>query len=195
MHDLFRFQSAGLPVPKTLFPQSETDANTIVRELGFPIVAKEDRSRQGKEIHLLKTKKELQEFLQRVASPHKNLSTFSYEFQEFIPADFDVRVLVIGGKVVGAIERRSPIPGEFRHNVSLGAVAREIEISAEMKRQALEAARVLHYEFAGVDFITNKNTGEAYLLEVNRSPGFEGFMKATGIDVPERLMSFFALHL
>lgn len=193
MHDLFRFQSAGLPVPKTLFPHGKTYAASIARELGFPIVAKEDRSRQGKEIHLLKNEKELQKFLALTASKQKNLATFSYEFQEFIPADFDVRVLVIGGKVVGAIERRSPIPGEFRHNVSLGAVAREIEISPTMKRQALKAASVLRYEFAGVDFITNKNTGKAYLLEVNRSPGFEGFMKATGIDVPMRLMNFFKL--
>jgi glutathione synthase/RimK-type ligase-like ATP-grasp enzyme len=60
-----------------------------------------------------------------------------------------------------------------------------------MRRLALKAARILQFEFAGVDFITHKKTGQMYLLEVNRSPGFEGFMKATGRDVPLELMKFF----
>ena len=56
---------------------------------------------------------------------------------------------------------------------------------------ALAAACTLDYQFAGVDFITNRNTGKTYILEANRSPGFTGFMKATGIDVPIEVMRFF----
>lgn len=190
MYDLVCFERAGLPVPKTIF-SDQMSAGFIENELKFPLVAKEDRSRQGKNVYLLKDNKELNDFIKKNSVDQKTLDTPTYQFQEFIPAEFDVRVIVIGGKVIGAIKRQSRDPSEFRHNISLGGTATEIKISEEMERMAILAAKSLNFEFGGADFITNKLTGEIFMLEVNRSPGFEGFMTATGIDVPMKLMQFF----
>lgn len=191
MHDLFKFKLEGLAVPKTIFPQGSAGAGEICAELDFPIVAKENRSRFGENVHLLKNKKELSSFLGKVKYNKKNLDTPLYKFQEFIPADFDMRIIVIGGKIIGAIERRSTRQGEFRHNLSLGGTAKQIEISGDSKAMAVKAAKILNYQFAGVDLITNKHTGKTYIIEVNRSPEFKGFVQATGIDVPLELMKFF----
>ena len=146
-------------------------------------------------MNLIKDRAELQAFLKKVRAPKKTLDTPTYQFQEFIPADFDVRVIVIGGKVLGAIERRSGRPDEFRHNIALGGQAKQIQVTPEMKQLALRACEVLEFEFGGVDLITDKYTGKTSIIEVNRSPGFEGFMKATGIDVPAALMQFFLRFL
>jgi len=190
MYDLVCFERAGLPVPKTIF-SDQLSSDFIAKELKFPLVAKEDRSRQGRNVFLLEDKQSLEKFIADNKVAQKSLDTPMYQFQEFIPADFDVRVIVIGGKVVGAIKRQSRDPAEFRHNISLGGIASEIKISAEMEKMAILAAKSLNFEFGGADFIANKKTGEIYILEVNRSPGFEGFIAATGIDVPHALMQFF----
>lgn len=195
IHDLLCFKLNGFPVPKTVFLQNQDGADEVLKELKFPIVAKENKSRFGFNVHLLKTKKKLLEFIKKNSSRKKTLGCKLYQFQEYIPADFDVRVIVLGGKVVGAIERRSTKPNEFRHNLSLGGIAKKIELTKEMKALAVNAASALNYEFAGVDLIVNRDTGRLYILEVNRSPGFEGFMKATGIDVPGELMKFFLRFL
>lgn len=193
MYDLVSFKTAGLPVPKTVFldGKNKNDGKVLAAQLKFPMVAKEDRSRKGIDVFAIRNQKELNTFLSQSATAAKTWNSNIYQFQEFIPADYDVRVIVIGGRVIGAIERRSADPKEFRHNISLGGVATAIPVTKEMVKMALKAARVLKYEFAGVDLIRNKKTEETYVLEVNRSPGFEGFMQATGIDVPFELMRFF----
>lgn len=191
MHDLVLFQKAGFRVPKTVFLEQRVAASLLEKSLGFPMVAKEDRSRKGDDVYLLKSRASLAEFLKKLEIPKKSLAAKTYQFQEFIPADFDVRVIVIGGRVLGAIKRQAVRRGEFRHNISLGGRATEIKISPKMARDAIKACEVLGFDFGGVDFITHKKTGKTYILEVNRSPGFEGFMKATGINLPEKLMNFF----
>lgn len=189
--DLLILQEKGLPIIKTIFLENKQDANTLLKELKFPIVAKECKGKRGFDVHLLINKKQLTEFLTLMIPEEKTSDTKTYQFQEFIPADFDVRVLVLGKKVLGAIERRSADPHDFRHNISLGGHAKSFDSSNEMNNMAIRAAQALKYEFAGVDFIQNKQTGKWYLLEINRSPGFEGFMKATGINVPLEVMKFF----
>jgi RimK family alpha-L-glutamate ligase len=184
-----------LSIPKTFSARHAEGVLLLMRPEGatFPVVAKENRGRQGRDVHLLKNKMELYEFFRKAVlqfSQERTLDTPTYLFQEFIPSDSDIRVLIIGGKALGAIERRSAKKNEFRHNVALGAKARQIPVTAEMKKIALAAAKVAKYEFAGVDLIRHRDTGKFYILEVNRSPEFEGFMKATGIDVPNELMKF-----
>lgn len=190
-NDLFILKNNGFNVIKTVFHENQKYADSIIQEVGLPMVAKEVRGKRGFEVYLLHNKKQLLEFLREKIPNSKTYDTQTYQFQKFIPADFDIRVLVLGGEVLGAIERRSADPTDFRHNITLGGTATKIEISLEIKRLAIKAARALKYEFAGVDFIIDKYTGETFILEVNRSPGFKGFVKATGIDVPLELMRFF----
>lgn len=184
-----------LPIPKTIFAGSPNSLSEIIRHVKFPLVAKENRGRQGRNVHLVKNKAELRRFFSENISLKKTLDSPSYLFQEFIPCDSDIRVVVVGNKVLGAIERRSEKKTEFRHNVALGAKVRQIPVTAEIRNLALAAARVARYEFAGVDLIRHKGTGKLFILEVNRSPEFDGFMKATGIDVPLEVMKFFLRFL
>lgn len=184
-----------LPLPKTFFAQNGIKFSQIFDQLSMPIVAKDNRGQQGRRVFLFRKKREFQAFYNRLRERRKTLATRLYFFQEFIPADCDMRVLVCGDKVLGAIERKTSKKGEFRHNVALGSNVKPIPVTEEMKTIALKAAKVLHYEFAGVDLIQNRETGKIYLLEVNRSPEFEGFIEATGIDVPGEVMKFFLRFL
>jgi len=93
----------------------------------------------------------------------------------------DIRVFVIGGRVLGAIERRAP-DGQWRTNVSLGGSARPFELPASWAQLALRAAAAIGADYAGVDLLPARD-GRVVVLEVNGIPGWEGLQRATGLDV------------
>ena len=100
-------------------------------------------------------------------------------FQEFLPTDGDIRVLVVGYKAIGAMKRHL-VPGDFRANISQGADAEKFQLTPEIIEYAEKAAKITNTEFAGVDLIESK--GKFYVIEVNRSPQFKGFRKYTKVD-------------
>jgi ribosomal protein S6--L-glutamate ligase len=93
---------------------------------------------------------------------------------------------VIDGKVVASIQRKAA-KGEFRANLHQGGTASTIKITAEEKKLAVKAARVLGMQIAGVDIIRS-NRGPL-VLEVNSSPGLEGIEKTTGKDIAGMMIS------
>jgi ribosomal protein S6--L-glutamate ligase len=92
-----------------------------------------------------------------------------------------VRLFVVGGRVLGAIERTAA-PGDWRTNVARGGIARPIDPSSQWQECALAAAQAVGADYAGVDLLVSR-TGDVYVLEVNGIPGWKGLQGATGLDV------------
>lgn len=93
----------------------------------------------------------------------------------------DLRIFIVGGRVLGAIERRAPA-GEWRTNVAIGGSATAVDVSPEIERIAIAAAAAVGADYAGVDVLP-ADDGSLYVLEVNGIPGWQGLQQATGIDV------------
>jgi ribosomal protein S6--L-glutamate ligase len=107
--------------------------------------------------------------------------------QPFVPVDHDLRILVLGDHVLGAIRRKGPI---HKHNIALGAKPQFVpstQIPPEAHNSAVNATRVLGLEIAGVDIL--ETDAGPLILEVNPSPGFSGFMRASGINIPAKIVS------
>ncbi len=85
--------------------------------------------------------------------------------------------------------RRHAPPGDWRTNVSLGGRAEPYRLSAEEERLAIDAARAVGAEVAGVDLIPDLDRGRPVVLEVNAVPGWRALSRVTGIDVATAVLA------
>jgi ribosomal protein S6--L-glutamate ligase len=109
--------------------------------------------------------------------------------QEFVAESKgkDVRALVVGERVVGAMRRQAK-KGEFRSNIHRGGEGQSIQLPPSYEEAAVTAARITGLGIAGVDMLEG-NEGPR-LMEINSSPGFEGLEAATGQDIAGEMIDF-----
>jgi RimK family alpha-L-glutamate ligase len=100
----------------------------------------------------------------------------------------DYRVFVLGGRVLGAIERRAD---GWRTNLARGGQALAARLPEAWAALAVRAAVAVGAEYAGVDLLPARN-GTVYVLEVNGIPGWRGLQEATGIDIAGALVDHLA---
>jgi ribosomal protein S6--L-glutamate ligase len=109
--------------------------------------------------------------------------------QEYIKESHgqDIRVLVVGGKVIASMKRKAN-GTEFRSNFHLGGSVEDVVITEEQKIIACLAAKTLGLDIAGVDMLISERG--ALILEVNSSPGLEGIEASTGINIAEKVAEY-----
>jgi [lysine-biosynthesis-protein LysW]--L-2-aminoadipate ligase len=108
--------------------------------------------------------------------------------QELVePQGYDLRILVAGGEVVGAVSRIAA-PGEWRTNVALGATRCPVVPPPQARVLALDAARAIGVDLAGVDLLPDGNGGYV-VLEVNGAVDFTQDYSLEGEDVFDRAIS------
>lgn len=103
----------------------------------------------------------------------------------------DIRALVVGGEVVGAMKRQGA-EGDFRSNLHQGGSATAYKLNRKEKATALAAAKAMGLDVCGVDMIPSDRG--PLVMEVNSSPGLEGIEKATGIDVAGKIIDYIGTH-
>ncbi len=174
----------GLNLPKTIFgalcynkdmPIDENWARKIAEQLSFPLIIKESFGSMGKGVFLAKDFDELLSIMEEVkVKPHI--------FQEYLGKrkGVDIRVIVIGGKAVCAMERKNE--SDFRSNVAQGGQGTKVELTKDFKETAEKCAEVLGLDYCGVDLIFGEND-EPYVCEVNSNAFISGIEKATGFNV------------
>lgn len=169
---------SGIEIPTTGFAHSPLDTDDLIKMVGgTPLIVKLLEGTQGKGVVLAETKKAAESVINAFKSLNANILV-----QEFIKEanGKDLRLFVIDGKVVAAIQREA-LPGEFRANIHLGGTASVIKPTAEEKKIAIRAAKAMDLKVAGVDII--RSSKGPLLLEVNSSPGLEGIESATNKDI------------
>jgi RimK family alpha-L-glutamate ligase len=181
----------GLPVPKTVWGHLEKLKTEIPEQLGFPAVIKRSGGSHGENVYLVKNKQELNQVLTEL-KPQEEKENKRFIGQEYIPNQGDFRVLVLGDQTLGAIKRQRT-QDQFRNNVSRGGAASVVEeLTDDLKQIAIKAAQAVDLTFAGVDIVLREGDNQPFIFEVNRSPQFNGFMQATGINVPAKIAKFLA---
>jgi RimK family alpha-L-glutamate ligase len=110
-----------------------------------------------------------------------------YYLQETIPhGGRDIRALVVGERVVGAIAR---VGDGWRTNVARGARAEPVALDAAQEELCVRACRAVGADYGGVDLLPGPD-GRDYVVEVNGIPGWQGVERATGADVAGALVEW-----
>ncbi|GAA0872132.1 30S ribosomal protein S6--L-glutamate ligase [Gangjinia marincola] len=172
------FAKHDINIPTTGFAKSPLDTKDLIKMVnGAPLIIKLLESTQGKGVVLAETNKAAESVINAFKSIKTNILV-----QEFIKEanGQDIRCFVVQNKVVASMQRQAE-KGEFRANIHQGGSASKVKITAEERKLAIKAAKILNLPVAGVDIIRS-NKGPL-LLEVNSSPGLEGIEAATGLDI------------
>lgn len=173
----------GLPMPVTGFAHSPDDTHDLIEMVGgAPLVVKLVEGTQGIGVVLAETRQAAESVIDAFRGLNAHILV-----QEFIKEakGKDIRCLVIGGRVVAAIERQAK-EGEFRSNLHRGGKARSVEITDSEREIAVRAAATLGLDVAGVDILRAERG--PLVMEVNASPGLEGVEKTTEIDIATQMI-------
>jgi gamma-F420-2:alpha-L-glutamate ligase len=181
---------AGLPIPKTMLTRFPCKAETVENQVGFPCVMKVVTGSHGAGVFLCEDAKQFEDLSELISSLDSKNSMI---IQEYIKESEgrDLRVIVIGGRVVGAMQRSST-DGSFKANISRGGQGKAYDVDDEMEMLAIQVAKVLDLDIAGVDLLFHSDGYR--ICEANSSPGFEGFEKALDINVPQKVFDYVKLR-
>jgi ribosomal protein S6--L-glutamate ligase len=175
--------AAGLRVPPTVVCQHADAALEAFEALGGDVVVKPIFGSEGRG-------------MVRISDPETAWRTFRtlertqavLYVQQFIRhPGWDLRIFVIGGRVLTAMRRWSR--GDWRTNVAQGGAGEPYRVGPEEERIALRAAAAVGAPVAGVDLLPGPG-GEWHVLEVNAVPGWRALAPTAGVDVASAVVRF-----
>ena len=187
-----KLQDFGLTQPKTVLIPNEDTWKDALKSLDskFPIIMKTLEGSKGVGVLFIESERQIESLIQLLYSQNENVDLL---IQEYIKTDNDIRVIVLGGKVIASM-KREVVEGDFRSNVSQGAKVEEYSLTELEVEQCLLAAKAVDGSWTAVDFIPSKNPKKIppHILEVNHSPGTEGIEEATGKNIVKEIINFYS---
>ena len=179
---LARIEARGLRVPPTWVGESARGAIEAFASLGSDVVVKPLFGSEGRGLVRVTDV----EVARRVFHALERVGSVLY-VQKYIPnPGHDLRVFVLGNRVLGAIRRFAP-PGDWRTNVSVGGRAEAVRVDRETQSLAIRAAEAVGARMAGVDLLPSGHE-EPYVLEVNAVPGWKALSAAAGVDIASEIL-------
>ncbi len=177
---------SNLPIPKTILLKFPVDPKIVTRHLKFPVVVKTLSGTQGMGVFLSTSQNSFEDLMQLIHATNKSANIILQEYIE-LSEGRDLRVLVVGNKVVGAMERKAR-EGSFKANCSIGGTAVKYQLTDEIATLAVTIARILNLDIAGIDLLFDRNGFK--ICEVNSAPGFEAMEKFCGLDIASEIIGF-----
>jgi ribosomal protein S6--L-glutamate ligase len=160
----------NIPHPRTRVFYGRRQLDAIPRHFPFPFIAKIPRgSAMGRGVFKIRNADDLECYARKTPIAY---------IQEYLPIDRDMRVVVIGSRVVHAYWRLAP-DGDFRTNVAVGGTVSLDPVPGAACDLALDTARKCRWDDVGIDICEYE--GKYYVIEANMKYGKEGFRQA-GID-------------
>lgn len=181
----------GIPIPKTMLVRWPINAELVASEIGFPCVVKVITGSYGKGVHLCQTISAFNALMEFIESLNAKKTML---IQEFIDAKVgsDLRVWVVGGKVIGAMQRTSA-NNDFRANISGGGTGQNYEITEEIEFLARETAKIMGLDIAGIDLLFDRDGFK--VCEANSAPGFEGMEQYCNMDIAKAITDYISFKI
>lgn len=175
-------KNPNIPLIPTYYSRGNQSYETLcTRFNSSQFIAKPKNGSLGKGVSLITTQDDLTMYYTEYL-PEEII------FQQYIPIQFDLRIIVLGDKVLGALQR---IKGKdsITTNISQGNEGKKYTCSQEIEELALETCRSLDLEYAGVDILLDKNN-DPKIIEVNQFPHFIGFDQANNSNTALAIVTY-----
>ena len=176
---------SGVPQPATRIAFTEASALEAVEELGYPVVLKPAVGSWGRLLSKINDREAAETVLE-----HKTvLGTYHHSIffvQKYVEKNGrDIRSFVVGDECVAAIYRSSD---HWITNTARGARASNCPVTPEVADISLRAAESVGGGVLAVDLF---ETDDGLLAnEVNYTMEFKNSIDVTGVDIPERIVSY-----
>lgn len=180
---------AGVAIPKTVFARETANFEDVVELAGgTPLIIKVARGTHGNGVVLAETPKAAKAVMQAFYVEGVN-----FLVQEFVKesAGEDIRVLVVGSRVVASVKRQS-LDDDFRSNTHQGGVGVAVKLTDEETKTALKAAKAMGLPICGVDMMRSERG--PLVLEVNSSASLKTPEKITGRDVATKIIEYIEIN-
>jgi gamma-F420-2:alpha-L-glutamate ligase len=180
----------GIPMPRTIFPPFTYEGilrndfqvfKDIGKQLGYPLVIKEAYGSFGQQVYLAENEADVIKMV-------TNIAHTPFILQEFVQTSRgrDIRLNVVGGKVVASMLRTSE--NDFRANVTNGGKTQAYIPTLEETELALKCSAILGTDFAGIDLLFGENG--PLLCEVNSNSHLLNIYEATGINIADFMVDY-----
>ena len=176
----------NMPVPKTMLLKFPIDLRHIDKHMGFPLVVKTLSGSLGRGVFLAENINKFSDLTRIIELANPNLNII---LQELIATSYgrDLRILVVGGRVIGCMQRKAG-EDQFRANYSAGGSVEPYPLTDEIEWLAIEATRVLGLDIGGVDLLFD---GDSFkICEVNSSPMFKGMESCCDVNIPMEIFKY-----
>jgi len=178
-----KLATAGLLVPPTIVCQHADAALEAFESLGRDVVVKPIFGSEGRGMVRLTDV----ELAWRTFRTLERTQAVMY-VQQFIPhPGWDLRVLVIGGRVLTAMRRHAG--DDWRTNIAQGGRGEVVSLTTDEESLALRVCEVLGTPVAGVDLLPGRD-GRWYVIEANAVPGWRALAPVTGVDVAQAMVRY-----
>ena len=173
---ILALEDNGVKCPRTSIVTNEEGLEHAFKTIGgkFPCILKTITGSKGIGVFFADSWMGMKSTLQAMWKINEELQIL---MQEYIEADFDMRIHVLDGEVIAAM-KRFKIKNDFRSNYSLGGKIEEMKVNDKLREVAIKAAKAVGGVWVGVD-VMDAGKEDYRVIEVNSSPGTEGIEKAT----------------
>jgi len=170
-------QSVGLSLP-----YSHCNAHKYIGKLKFPLIAKKRISSRSRHVFVLRSQKAFDYFFRR-----HHIS--EYLLEPMLTLKRDYRVLILGRRVLGVVER-TPRLRKKGPQERLGLkVSGAVTVNQQVTKAALKASTLLGTDFCGVDVLITKS-GKLYVGECNVGPQFVAAGRELEMDIAGQVVDF-----
>ena len=175
---------SGIPMPDCIYAplcytQTQQPDGLFLKKvenaLDFPLVAKTNYGSLGAGVELIENEAQLLDYESKnILKPHF--------YQQFIDcgAGEDIRVIVVGGKYLCAMQRRNE--KDFRSNIELGGKGTAYDADKNLINLCEKVAALLKLDYCGIDILTDR-AGKRYVCEVNSNAFFAAAERVCGVNV------------
>jgi [lysine-biosynthesis-protein LysW]--L-2-aminoadipate ligase len=176
----------GLPQPRNVVAFNPESALEAIEAFGYPAVLKPVVGSWGRLLAKINDRDAAEAVLEHKAILGSTQHSVFY-IQEFIhKPGRDIRVIVIGDKVIAAIYRKSP---HWITNTARGGEGEVCPLTPEIEELSLRSAKAVGEGVLAIDLIEHPERG-LLINEINHTMEFHTLQPVTGVDIADEIVNY-----